>query len=81
MGSLLPPVQPEMDVRSRSVSKGLLPPTTTASATASTTAAATSPATTTTTAATVAGHLVQTRINLLLGLCENLDEITSLLGV
>jgi len=81
MGSLLPPVQPEMGVRSRSVSKGLLPPTTTASATASTTAAATSPATTTTTAATVAGHLVQTRINLLLGLCENLDEITSLLGV
>lgn len=79
MGSLLPPVQPEIGVRSRLLSKGLLPPTTT-SATASATAAATSPATTTT-AATVAGHLVQARIDLLLGLCENLDEITSLLGV
>lgn len=79
MGSLLPPVQPEIGVRSRLLSKGLLPPTTT-SATASATAAATSPATTTT-ATTVAGHLVQARIDLLLGLCENLDEITSLLGV
>jgi hypothetical protein len=80
MGSLLPPVQPEIGVRSRLLSKGLLPPTTT-SATASTTAATTSPATATTATTTVAGHFVEARIDLLLGLCENLDEITSLLGV
>jgi len=55
--------------------------TTTSSTATSATATATSPAATSTAAATVAGHLVQARVNLLLGLGENLDEITSLLGV
>ena len=55
-------------------------PTTTAS-TATTTATATSPTAAATAATAVAAHLVQARINLLLRLGENLDEITSLLGV
>ena len=55
------------------------PATTTTAAT--TTATATSPAATATAATAVAAHLVQTRINLLLGLRKNLDKITGLLGV
>jgi hypothetical protein len=53
---------------------------TTTTATTSATATATSPATAAA-AATVAAHLVKARVDLLLGLGENLDEITSLLGV
>lgn len=55
--------------------------TTTTSATTTSTATTASPAAAAATATTVAGHLVETGINLLLGLLENLDEITSLLGV
>jgi hypothetical protein len=53
---------------------------TTTTATTSATATAASPATAAA-AATVAAHLVEARVDLLLGLGENLDEITSLLGV
>ena len=57
------------------------PPTASASAaTAASTVTTTSVAATTTTA-TVAGHLNETWVNLLLGLSENVDEITSLLLV
>lgn len=45
------------------------------------TASTTTPTTTTATASTVTSHLVKTRVDLLLGLSENLDEITRLLGV
>jgi hypothetical protein len=54
--------------------------TTTATTAATASATAASPASTAT-AATVSGHLVQTRVNLLLGLGKNLNEVTSLLGV
>lgn len=50
-------------------------PTTTATATATT------PAATTTTAAAVADHLGETGVNLLLGLGQDGDEVTSLLGI
>jgi hypothetical protein len=56
----------------------MLTTTATTAASASTTAA--SPASTST-ATTVAGHLVQTRVDLLLGLGEDLNEVTSLLGI
>jgi hypothetical protein len=49
--------------------------TTTATTAATASATAASPAT------TVAGHLVQARVNLLLGLCKNLNEVTSLLRI
>lgn len=55
-----------------------------ATTSAAATTAATTPAASTTTAtaaATVADHLGETRVNLLLGLTENVDEVTSLLGV
>ena len=52
--------------------------TTTSAAATATTA---SPATAAAATAAVAGHLVQTRINLLLGFCEDANEITGLLGV
>ena len=58
--------------------------TTTAAAAATvpaTTTTATSPTSATTAATAIASHLVQTRINLLLGLAKDGDEITSLLGV
>jgi hypothetical protein len=53
---------------------------TTTTATTSATATATTPATAAA-AATVATHLVEARVDLLLGLGENLNEITSLLRV
>jgi len=57
-------------------------PATTSAAAATT---ATTPATTTTTATaaatTVANHLGETGVDLLLSLTENVDEVTSLLGV
>jgi hypothetical protein len=59
---------------------GWIVPTTTATAATTTSATATSPAATST-AATVAGHLVKARIDLLLGLCKDLDEVTGLLRV
>lgn len=59
--------------------------TTTAAAAAATvpatTTTATSPTSATTAATAVANHLLQTRIDLLLGLAKDGDEITSLLGV
>jgi len=53
------------------------------SATTATAAAAATPAVaaTTATAAAVARHLSQTRVDLLLGLSEHADEVTSLLGI
>jgi hypothetical protein len=54
--------------------------TTTATTAATASATAASPASTST-ATTVAGHLVQARVNLLLGLCKNLNEVTSLLRI
>lgn len=55
-------------------------PSASTTSTATPTAAAT-PAAASTATATVAGHLGQTRIDLLLGLCEHVDEVTSLLVV
>lgn len=60
---------------------GGIVPTTTATAATSTTATATSPATTSAAATTIAGHLMKARVNLLLGLCKDLDKVASLLGV
>ena len=48
--------------------------------TVATTAATVAPATATSTA-TVASHLRKTRVNLLLGLLEDVDEVAGLLGV
>lgn len=59
---------------------GHLPTASTSAATAASTVTTTSVAAATTTA-TVAGHLNETWVNLLLGLSENVDEITSLLLV
>ena len=58
-------------------------PATTSAATATTTATAPATSATTATAAatTVANHLSETRVDLLLGLTKNVDEVTSLLGV
>jgi len=53
-------------------------PATTSSTTA---AASTAVATTASTATAVTRHLRKTRVDLLLGLGENLDEVTGLLGV
>lgn len=68
---------------SKSVSKSFLNPhPRTRIHTSATTAAPTSAAVaTTTTAATVADHLLQARVNLLLGLLQNVHQVTSLLGV
>jgi hypothetical protein len=55
------------------------PVSTTTAATSSATAAVTSA--TTSAAAAIADHLGETRVNLLLGLCENIHEITSLFGI
>ena len=52
--------------------------TTAATATASTT---TTPATVATTATTVADHLSETGVDVLLSLGQDVDEVTSLLGV
>jgi hypothetical protein len=58
------------------------PSTTTAATAAATTATtATSPAAATTAATAVAAHLLQTRVNLLLGFRENVYQIASLLRV
>lgn len=59
---------------------GHLPTASTSAATAASTVATASVAAASTTA-TVAGHLNETWVNLLLGLSENVDEITSLLLV
>ena len=57
-------------------------PATTSAATATTaTAPATSTTAATAAATTVANHLSETGVDLLLGLTENVDEVTSLLGV
>jgi hypothetical protein len=49
---------------------------------ATTAAATTSPAATATTAtATVASHFCKTRVNVLLGLSQHRNEVTSLLGI
>lgn len=61
-----------------SVSAG--PATTSATAAATATAPATTTATTTS-ATTVANHLSETGVDLLLSLPEDVDEVTSLLGV
>jgi hypothetical protein len=57
------------------------PATTSAAATATATAPATSATTATAAATTVANHLGETGVDLLLGLTKNVDEVTSLLGV
>jgi hypothetical protein len=56
-------------------------PATTSTAAATATAPATTTATATSSAATVADHLSETGIDLLLGLLEHVDEVTSLLGI
>lgn len=56
-------------------------PASTSTATTTATAPATTTATATTAAATVADHLGETGVDLLLGLTKNIDEVTSLLGV
>lgn len=56
-------------------------PATTSTAAATATAPATTTATTTSSAATVADHLSETRVDLLFGLLEHVDEVTSLLGI
>ena len=55
-------------------------PSTSATAAATATAPATTAATTTS-ATTVANHLSETGVDLLLGLPEDVDEVTSLLGI
>ena len=57
------------------------PSTTTTAAAATTATTATSPAATATAATAVAAHLLKTRVNLLLGFRENVNQVASLLGV
>ena len=57
------------------------PATTSTAATATATAPATSATTATAATTAIADHLSETGIDLLLGLTENVDEVTSLLGV
>ena len=80
-GSLLPPVQPKQSQSSSHDAQVGGMHTTTSTTAASATTTATSPTAASTAAATIAGHLMQARVNLLLGLGKNLDEITGLLGV
>jgi uncharacterized protein involved in propanediol utilization len=56
-------------------------PATTSTAAATATAPATTTAAATSSAATVADHLSKTGVDLLLGLPEHVDEVTSLLGI
>lgn len=56
-------------------------PATTSTAAATATAPATTTATATSSAAAVADHLSETGVDLLLGLLEHVDEVTSLLGI
>jgi len=57
------------------------PATTSTAAAATATAPAATTATATSSAATVADHLGETRVDLLLSLLEHVDEVTSLLGI
>jgi len=56
-------------------------PATTSTAAATATAPATTTATATSSTTAVADHLGEARVNLLLGLLEHVDEVTSLLGI